>query len=122
MSEDANWRPNVFISYCHEDLPLAESLAARLCAAGVAAWLDKAELVLGDDWETEIKKAVLRADAFVVLLRPGFDAIGFRQKEVRWATDALQLRPPGKGFIIPYIIEPCELPEMHDEIYGSRLT
>jgi hypothetical protein len=58
-------------------------------------WLDKYKLVLGDDWEAEIKKAVRTADCFVVCLKPGFDDTGFRQQEVRWALDALNLRPPG---------------------------
>jgi hypothetical protein len=77
----------------------------------VRPWLDQRSLALGDEWESEIKKAVVAADIFLVCLRPGFDGIGFRQKEVRWALEAVQLRPPGRGFIVPVIIKPCELPD-----------
>lgn len=104
-------RPKVFICHANEDAKIARELYQHLTAAGADPWLDKKKLVLGDDWEREIKKAVAGADAFVVCLRPGFDDVGFRQKEVRWAIEALQLRPPGRGFIIPFIIEPCEIPD-----------
>lgn len=104
-------RPKVFISYCKDDAAKAGELCTALDAAGADPWLDKRKLVLGDDWQREIEQAVAAADAVVVCLRPGFDDIGFRQKEVRWAIEALKLHPPGRGFIIPFIIEPCELPK-----------
>lgn len=103
--------PNVFVCYAKEDVVKAEEVFVELRTAGADPWLDKRKLVLGDEWEHEIKKAVRGADAFVACLRPGFDDIGFRQQEVRWAIEALQRRPPGKGFIIPFIIEPCALPD-----------
>jgi hypothetical protein len=79
--------------------------------------------VLGDEWESEIKRAVHQADAFVVCLRPGFDEIGFRQQEVRWAREALQLRPPGRGFIIPFVLEPSTIPDWLKPFHlGSDLS
>jgi hypothetical protein len=104
-------RPSVFLCHSKEDSEKAKVLFRRLKAVGMNPWLDKFNLVLGDEWESEIKKAVHQADAFVVCLRPGFDEIGFRQKEVRWAREALQLRPPGRGFIIPFVLEPCSMPD-----------
>jgi hypothetical protein len=104
-------RPKVFICYAKQDMTKASDLYDRLEAAGADPWFDKRKLELGDDWEQEIRKAVKNADVFVACLRPEFNDIGFRQKEIRWALDALQTRPPGKGFIIPFIIEPCELPD-----------
>lgn len=116
-------KPKVFICYAKTDEAKADELYGQLKRAGADPWLDKRTLVLGDDWENEIKKAVTKADAFVVCLRPGFDEIGFRQREIRWAIDALKLRPPGRGFIIPYIIEPCELPDWCKPIHaGSDLS
>ena len=102
------FRQAILVSYM---VNAGQDLYSYLKRAGAEPWLDKVNLVLGDNWERELKDAVLAADAFVVCLRPGFDEIGFRQREVRWAMEALELRPPGRGFIIPLIIEPCELPE-----------
>ena len=104
-------RPVVFLCHAKEDAEKAKELFRRLRANGMDPWLDKYNLVLGDNWELEIKNAVLRADAFVVCVRRGFDDMGFRQKEIHWALEALKLRPPGRGFIIPYRLEPCTLPE-----------
>lgn len=101
----------VFICYANQDVSEASRLYEALEIAGARPWMDKKKMVHGDVWESEIKAAVSTANAFVVCLRPGFDDIGFRQQEVRWALEALSLRPPGRGFVIPYVIEPCELPD-----------
>jgi hypothetical protein len=118
MTEDR--KPRVFISYARQDEARALHLYRSLASAGVEPWLDREKLVLGDDWELEIKRAVAASDVFVVCLRPGFDEIGFRQKEVRWALEALQRRPIGRGFIIPYIIEACDLPVWCEAIHAGR--
>jgi len=89
---------------------VAYDLYVRLKASGANPWMDKENLYLGDDWEHEVKRAVSNADLFLVCLRPGFDDVGFRQKEVRWALEALELRPQGKGFFVPFLLEPCEIP------------
>lgn len=116
-------RPKVFIGYAKQDAEKADKLFDELESAGADPWVDSRKLVHGDDWEHEIKKAVSAAEAFVVCLRPEFDNIGFRQKEIRWALDALKLRPPGRGFIIPFIIEPCTLPDWCGPIHaGSDIS
>ncbi len=108
---DANRKkPKVFICYMKQDESKAEELFKYLENAGADPWMDMRSLRLGNQWESRIKKAVAESDAFVVCLRPGFEDIGFRQEEVKWAFDASQLRPSEIGFIIPFIIEPCDLP------------
>ena len=84
--------PKVFICYAKKDASNANELFEELQTAGANPWLDKRKLELGDDWEYEIKKAVKEADVFVACLSPGFDDVGFRQREVRWALEALELR------------------------------
>lgn len=118
-----NQGPRVFICYAKEDAGKIDEVYRCLVDIGSDPWIDQHNLVLGDDWEHEIKTAVAKADAFVVCLRPGFDEIGFRQREVRWAIEALQLRPPGRSFIIPFILEPCELPSWCKSLHaGSDLS
>lgn len=46
----------------------------------------------------------------MVLLRKGFDDVGFRQAEVRLAQEAAKRRPQGAGFIVPFLLESCEIP------------
>ncbi len=102
--------PRVFLCHAKIDADLACAVYEQLLDGGADPWLDKKQLILGDDWEYEIKRAIAAADVVVVFLRPGFEGIGIRQKEVRWALDALQQRPQGVGFIIPFVVEPCDLP------------
>jgi serine phosphatase RsbU (regulator of sigma subunit) len=75
---------------------------------GVDAWLDKAKLLPGQDWELEIRKAVREADVVVVCLSKQFNQAGFRQKEVRLALDTAMEKPEGEIFIIPARLEECD--------------
>ena len=78
--------------------------------AGAEVWLDKWNLYLGDIWDIEIEKAVESADAFVACLSQEYEKFGYRQKEVRLAMEAALRRPPDRGFIIPFTLEPCSIP------------
>ena len=83
-------------------------LYTRLTQDGVDAWLDKAKLLPGQDWELEIRKAVREADVVVVCLSKQFNQAGFRQKEVRLALDTAMEKPEGEIFIIPARFEECD--------------
>ncbi|MBI5824940.1 MAG: toll/interleukin-1 receptor domain-containing protein [Chloroflexi bacterium] len=83
-------------------------LYTRLTKDGVDAWLDKAKLLPGQDWELEIRKAVREADVVVVCLSKQFNQAGFRQKEVRLALDTAMEKPEGEIFIIPARLEECD--------------
>jgi len=103
--------PKVFICYAKEDAFAVRKLFERLQAAGADPWFDLHSLTLGDLWENEIEAALPSADVFVVCLSPRFAGSGERQREVRLALKVAERREPGKGgFIIPFIVEPCELP------------
>jgi tetratricopeptide (TPR) repeat protein len=116
---DAQFAPEVFICYMREDVDVAEELYAYLKSAGADPWLDRKNLVYGDDYESEIRNAIRQSELFVACLRPGFDEKGFRQREVRWALAEAERRPPGKAFMIPFIVEPCELPDWANRIHAG---
>jgi hypothetical protein len=99
-------KPMVFICYMKRDVLKAEELFKYLDKAGADPWMDMISLKPGNRVEPKIKNAVKDSDAFVVCLRPEFNKYGFRQKEIRWAIDALEMRPPETEFIIPFIIKP----------------
>lgn len=46
------------VGYAHADRDPVRGLYSRLTQDGVDAWLDKAKLLPGQDWELEIRKAV----------------------------------------------------------------
>ncbi|GAB4545841.1 MAG: hypothetical protein Fur002_20320 [Anaerolineales bacterium] len=98
----------VFLCHAHADRDAVRALYARLTKDGVDAWLDKANILPGQDWELEIRKAVREADVVVVCLSKQFNQAGFRQKEVRLALDTAMEKPEGEIFIIPARLEECD--------------
>jgi len=113
-------RPMIFICYAKPDAEKADEIYQILKKWGVDPWLDSRKLVLGDEWEPSNEKAIRKADLFLVLLRPGFDEVGFRQKEIRLALQVKELRPMGRGFIVPFVIETCEIPEWCQPFYAGK--
>jgi len=101
----------VFLCHAHSDRDAVHALYTRLIKDGVDAWLDKAKLLPGQDWELEIRKAVRESDIVVVCLSKQFNQAGFRQKEVRLALDTAMEKPEGEIFIIPARLEECDTPE-----------
>ena len=60
----ADKRPlKVFLCHAHADRDPVRGLPAgtRLTQDGVDAWLDKAKLLPGQDWELELRKAVRKS-------------------------------------------------------------
>ena len=98
----------VFLCHAHADRDAVRGLYTRLTKDGVDAWLDKAKLLPGQDWELEIRKAVREADVVVVCLSKQFNQAGFRQKEVRLALETAMEKPEGEIFIIPARLEECD--------------
>ena len=98
----------VFLCHARSDQIAVRELYARLTKDGVDAWLDKENLLPGQDWELEIRKAVRKADVVVVCLSKQFNHAGFRQKEVRLALDTAMEKPEGEIFIIPARLEECD--------------
>ena len=101
----------VFLCHAHADRDAVRALYSRLIKDGVDAWLDKAKLLPGQDWELEIRKADREADVVVVCLSKQFNQAGFRQKEVRLALDTAMEQPEGEIFIVPARLEECDVPE-----------
>jgi hypothetical protein len=74
---------DVFISHASEDkptvaIPLAEALQER----GVTAWLDKADLHIGESLRRRIDQGLTASRFAVVVLRPSYFAKGWRQYEL----------------------------------------
>ncbi|MDF2696271.1 MAG: resistance protein [Labilithrix sp.] len=74
---------DVFISHASEDkpavaIPLAEALQAR----GVTAWLDKAELRIGESLRRRIDQGLAASRFAVVVLSPSYFAKGWPQYEL----------------------------------------
>lgn len=102
----------VFLCHSSGDKPLVRNLYERLRSDGFIPWLDEKDLLPGQNWDAEIRKAILDTDVVIVCLsRHSIGKTGFVQKELKYALDVADSQPDGAIFIIPMRLENCEVPE-----------
>lgn len=102
----------IFLCYAHSDKESVRKLYTRITKkAGIEAWFDTEKLLPGQDWEHEIRKAILESDVIVICLSRQFNRLGgYRQKELKIALEKASLLPDNEIFIIPVRLEKCALP------------
>ena len=105
-----NRKLRVFLCHSSHDKPQVRKLYKKLAEDGIEVWLDEKNLLPGQEWEYEIGKAVSNSDAIIICLSNNSVAKeGFVQKEVRFALDKAEEKPEGTIFIIPILLEDCEV-------------
>ena len=110
--DGARRRLKVFLCYATEDRRAVRDLFGRLRDAGVDPWMDKENLLPGQDWKREITRAVSGADVVIVCLSAhSVNKVGYVQKEIRHALDAADYHPEGTIFLIPLRLEECNVPD-----------
>ncbi len=101
----------VFLSYASEDRARAEPLYDALKSRGHRPWMDKKDLLPGQEWETEIRRVIEESDFFIACMSTkSITKRGFVQKEIRFALDVLGTIPQGQIYLIPARLEPCDVP------------
>jgi hypothetical protein len=102
----------VFLCHASGDKSAVGRFYNILVNDGIDAWLDKKNLIPGQNWQYEIAKAVKSSDVVIVFLSSlSVTKEGFVQKEIRIALDIADEKPEGTIFIIPARLEDCKLPE-----------
>ncbi|MEP7134518.1 MAG: toll/interleukin-1 receptor domain-containing protein [Chloroflexota bacterium] len=103
---------HVFLVHAHSDKDTVHKLYTRLLKDGIHVWLDAENLQPGQDWQNEIRKAILKSDVVIVCLSRGFDKQhGYRHEELKIALDKAKLLIGDEIFIIPVRLEQCDLPD-----------
>lgn len=103
---------NVFISYAKEDQKIAIQYYNWLENENFNPWLDVKKLKGGQNWELEIDRAFKKAHVIIWLMSPqSIYKRGFIQREVKEALDNLRYKQPDDIYIIPVIIENCNVPD-----------
>jgi hypothetical protein len=106
---------NIFISYAREDQDIALRLYSDFMSAGLKPWIDKENLLPGQNWKQTITKAIAESSYFIALLSTNsVSKKGYIQKELKIAFDVWSELPPSTIFIIPVRIEDCE--PLYDEL------
>ncbi len=104
-------RISVFIAYVEEDLADARRLRDALKDAGYAPWLDKDQLLAGQNWPRAIERAIDVSDAFVACLSSrSLAKRGQFQCELRYALDCADRMPLEETFLLPARFDACSVP------------
>jgi hypothetical protein len=103
---------HVFLCHASEDKYIVRRLYDQLeNERWIDPWLDEKKILPGQDWNLEIEKALKAADNIIIFLsNSSITKEGYVQKEIRRAVDMAEEKPEGTLFIIPLMLEPCEVP------------
>lgn len=100
--------PNVFLSYSRTDAEIVEKIAGDLRRQGIGSWIDRHNLIGGQEWQPQIEHAISDADFMVVLLSKSSLASPWVRLEYEKALGR-QLEAGGTR-LIPALIEQVDLP------------
>ena len=112
-SAEINKKTVVFISYIREERERAEKFVTELknATSNLEPWMDT-EILAGQDWEKEIKKAIKVSRYFIPLISSrAVEKNGFTRKEFEYALNVIketQLRK--KIIVIPIRLDDCKIP------------
>jgi hypothetical protein len=107
----------VFLCHSSGDKAVVRNLYGKLRDDGVNPWLDEEELLPGQDWNQEIRKAIRDSHIIIICLsRESIAKSGYVQKEIRRALDVAEEQPAGTIFLIPLKLEECGVPEQFSHL------
>lgn len=111
-----------FLCHSSHDKNQVRKLYRKLSGECIDVWFDEESLIPGQDWEYEISKAIDNSDVIIVCLsKNSVSKEGFVQKEIRFALDKAEEKPEGVIFIIPVLLEECEVPERLRKRHWAKL-
>jgi len=102
----------VFLCHAHNDKAAVHKLYHSITKDGINAWLDTEKLRPGQDWEYEIRKAILKSDVVIICLSRAFNKQhGYRHEELKIALEKAHVLANNDIFIIPVRLEECDMPQ-----------
>jgi formylglycine-generating enzyme required for sulfatase activity len=115
--------PRIFLCHASEDKPRVAELYHQLKQAGYHPWLDKEDLLPGQDWRREIEK-IIRDPYNIVVVCLSCNSVtkrGVVQQEIKWALDVLDQTPEGTIYLIPARLEDCPVPDRLSKLHWVSL-
>jgi hypothetical protein len=102
----------IFLCHSSEDKPIVRELYRSLSTESwLDVWLDEENLYPGQDWDTEIEKAVETTDIVIVCLsNNSVNKDGYIQRELRFVLRIADYKPEGEIFVIPIRLSNCLVP------------
>lgn len=112
--------PTVFLSYARQDAQAVSRVADDLRRRGVELWMDRQDLVAGDEWLPQIEAAISKADFMLVFISNASLNSAWVQREYQVAFQS-QAKTGGTR-LIPVLLERVELPSFLAAIQYVDLT
>ena len=107
----AQTKPRVFIAYVEEDLLAAKKLYSAFRRRGLRPWLDKKNLVPGQNWPRAIETAIQGSNFFVACFsQRSTSKRGSFHSELRFALNCAARVPLDEIFFIPARLDGCVVP------------
>lgn len=107
---------SVFISYAHEDRPLARAIRAKLEEYGCRVWIDEGELRVGDSLIERISEALDRVDFVGALVSPYSVGGDWCRKELSLAMTG-EIKKRGV-VVLPLRVDNTPMPDsMKDKLF-----
>lgn len=106
-----NDKPQVFLSYAHEDRETVLNFYKKLVTAGFQPWMDIQDLTPGQMWKDEITEALSNSD--FVLIFPSKNSVskeGYVNKEIKSALEIPKEKPDDSIFLIPVKVDDVQVP------------
>jgi len=92
-----------FFSYSHEDSDFALQLARDLKSAGAEVWIDKLDIMPGQEWDSAIEAALTQFPRMLLILSPASVKSRHVRNEISFALDENKT-------IIPVLYRDCTVP------------
>lgn len=104
---------HAFISYVREDEEKVLLLADRLERNGIEVWLDKRNILPGDQWREAIRFAIQNGGFFLCCFSTSYLSRGrtYMNEELTLAIEELRLRPEEQRWFIPVRLSDCIVPD-----------
>jgi hypothetical protein len=102
----------VFLCHSSGDKEAVRSLYRRLSEDGIKCWFDEEDLLPGQNWKYEIRRAIKRSKFVLACLSTAsISKTGYVQKELKYALDVADEQPEGGVYLIPVRLEECDVPD-----------
>lgn len=112
-----------FLSYAKEDKNFVLSVMQRLHENGIITWFDENNLIPGDDWEAVIAESIENSDYVIIFLSSNtINNDGYKNKEIHLALNQYFLKPTGKRYIIPFLLDDCTPPREFNKIQWLKYS
>jgi TIR domain/Effector-associated domain 2 len=106
---------HAFLCYTREDSSRVDELESLLQSTGIPVWRDTADLLPGQDWRMQIRRAITAGSlAFLACFsRAGLARrVSFQNEELTLAVEQARLRQAGDSWLIPVRFDECEIPDI----------